>query len=282
MACDKFLPKPPESMRPDRPERMVCAGSGVLVPVNEGVVFESLVGSHNNARNLTTGIVTVGAHAHLPYHWHSFSEGVTLLSGEVAIEIQGRRYTLQFLDNVVIPAGIAHAVTNESNNPATLHIAMATSSPARSLVTSPFPVRHMANDVSGFQGAEAVTRFKLAKQFEAAPHATFVDYFNGSLVRNLEMSGGYGFFQSGGRLPAHVHDFDESISIIEGSATCVVEGRRYTLSNYATALQPRGRVHYFMNEGSDPMAMIWVYANPKPTRLVVDERCATDKGYAWS
>ena len=52
----------------------------------------------------------------------------------------------------------------------------------------------------------------------------------------IEMSGGYGLFQPGGRLPAHVHDFDESICIIEGEATCVVEGRRYTMCDGATAL----------------------------------------------
>ena len=64
----------------------------------------------------------------------------------------------------------------------------------------------------------------------------------------IEMSGGYGLFQPGGRLPAHVHDFDESICIIEGEATCVVEGRRYAMRDGATALQPRGRVHYFIND----------------------------------
>ncbi len=47
------------------------------------------------------------------------------------------------------------------------------------------------------------------------------------------MSGGYGLFQPGGRLPAHVHDFDESICIIDGEATCVVEGRRHTMSSGA-------------------------------------------------
>ena len=95
------------------------------------------------------------------------------------------------------------------------------------------------------------------------------------------MSGGYGLFHPGGRLPAHFHDFDESICIIEGEATCVVEGRRFRLSDGATALVPRGRVHYFINESDAPMAMIWVYAGPSPVRVVVDERCATVEGVPW-
>jgi quercetin dioxygenase-like cupin family protein len=95
------------------------------------------------------------------------------------------------------------------------------------------------------------------------------------------MSGGYGLFHPGGRLPAHFHDFDESICIIDGRATCVVEGRRFALSGCATALVPRGRVHYFINESSKTMAMIWVYAGPRPERVVVEERCATVEGNPW-
>ena len=82
-------------------------------------------------------------------------------------------------------------------------------------------------------------------------------------------------------MPAHFHDFDESISIIEGTATCVVEGRRYALSGGATALLPRGRVHYFINDSAGPMAMLWVYAGPTPERIVVEEACATAEGNPW-
>jgi uncharacterized cupin superfamily protein len=80
------------------------------------------------------------------------------------------------------------------------------------------------------------------------------------------MSGGYGLFHPGGRLPAHYHDIDESISIIDGVATCVVEGRRHALSGCETALVPRGRVHYFINDSAGTMAMLWVYAGPRRRR----------------
>ena len=108
-----------------------------------------------------------------------------------------------------------------------------------------------------------------------------MDYFNSELIPGLEMSGGYGLFRQGGRLPAHLHDFDESICIASGSATCVVEGRRYTLGDQATALQPRGRIHYFINETPEPMGMIWVYAGPLPERIVVEESCAVEPRLAW-
>ena len=130
-------------------------------------------------------------------------------------------------------------------------------------------------------GLERVNRFRLADRFDAGQGATFIDFFNETLMPGIEMSGGYGLFQPGGRLPAHVHDFDESICIVEGTATCVVEGRRYSMSGCSTALQPRGRVHYFINETDRPMAMIWVYAGPQPERIVVDERNATAEGSPW-
>ena len=53
------------------------------------------------------------------------------------------------------------------------------------------------------------------------------------------------------------------------------------MANCSTALQPRGRVHYFINESKEPMAMLWVYAGPVPERVVVDERCATLEGNPW-
>ena len=73
------------------------------------------------------------------------------------------------------------------------------------------------------------------------------------------------------RLPCHRHEFDESITIVQGAATCIVEGRRYELSANATALVPQGRCHYFINLTLEPMAMIWVYAGDAPDRIVMDD-----------
>jgi len=129
---------------------------------------------------------------------------------------------------------------------------------------------------------ERVTRFRSARRsFGVGPGAEFIDYFNAELVPGIEMSGGYGRFQPGGRLPAHVHDFDESICIIDGIATCLVEGRASVMSHCSTAMVPRGRVHYFINESSAAMEMIWVYAGPMPERIVVAAACATEAGNPW-
>jgi 2-dehydro-3-deoxyglucarate aldolase/4-hydroxy-2-oxoheptanedioate aldolase len=276
------MPKPPENFRPDRRELMNDVGTGKKIEIDRGVVFECLVGAHNNAKNLTTGIVTFRPSAELAYHTHEFSESVTLLSGQAVMEVEGRRYDLEPLDNVVIPRGVAHHVFNPSGTePAVLHIAMPTSTPSRTLVERGFTRKAVQELIDGFPGAERVNRYKTAKRTEAGPGATFIDFFNKDLMPGIEMSGGYGLFRPGGRLPCHIHDFDESICIIQGVATCIVEGKRYTMSGNSSALQPRGRCHYFVNESKDLMAMIWVYAGPTPERLVLDEKNCTPDGAPW-
>ncbi len=276
------LAKPPESMRPDRPEVMNAVGSGPKMEIARGVNFECLVGIHNQAKNLTTGIVTFAPGAVLPYHLHTFTESITLLGGSITVEVEGRGYALKRMDNAVIPPGLAHSARNPSTTEsAVLHIAMATDTPGRQLIDKFFSRRMLPDDATGLPGAERINRFFSAKRGAAGPNTEFIDCFNEELVPGIEMSGGYGLFQPGGRLPAHVHDFDESICIISGTATCIVEGRRYSMSDGATALQPRGRVHYFINESNGPMEMLWVYAGPRPERIIVDERCATVEGNPW-
>ena len=274
------LSRPPEKMRPDRDEVLSLHGTHSKKEISPGVFFECHVGRHNSAKQLTTGLVTFSPGAVLPCHVHHFTESITLLSGTMTLHIEGRRYELSKLDNVVIPRGLAHSSRNDSTEPAVIHIAMAVDVPERTLVDRILPEVSMPATSTGIVGGERVNRFASASRSAAGPNTEFIDCFNTSLMPGLEMSGGYGLFYPGGRLPAHVHDFDESISIISGTATCVVEGRRYSMQN-ATALQPRGRVHYFINESDAPMEMLWVYAGPMPERILVDERCATVEGDPW-
>jgi quercetin dioxygenase-like cupin family protein len=279
------LARPPESVRPDRPEVVTEPGAGPPVELAPGVALDVLVGARNNARGLTTGLVTFQPNSGLPYHTHPVTESITVLSGEFLVAVEGREYRLRILDNLVIPRGLPHQTRNASlTQPGVLHAAMASATPTRDLVSTQFEARPAPNGSTGVPGKERVTTFNTAPRSlvtHCGPGTSFIDHFNQELVPGIEMSGGYGLFQPGGRLPAHFHDFDESICIIDGTATAVVEGRRYSMASYSTALQPRGRVHYFINESDRPMAMLWVYAGPVPERIVVDERCALPGGDPW-
>lgn len=84
----------PETFRPDRPEVMNKPGSGPQIEIADGVMLDCLVGKHNQAHNLTTGIVSVRPGANLPYHTHVCGETITVLEGEFCFDVEGRRYRL--------------------------------------------------------------------------------------------------------------------------------------------------------------------------------------------
>jgi len=263
--------QPPLEMTPDRLEMITCPGQGETIELEAGVTMEALVGEFNATRGLTTGRVTMQPEALLPYHTHPCSESITVLTGEAEISVEGRVYHLGPRDNITIPRWLPHQAHNPNpQEPATLHVALAMSAPERALVERPFQHTPMPTSSTGTPGLERVTRIASAQvQRDLGSHVEYVDYYNADLVPGIEMSGGWARFATGGRLPDHVHDFDESICIIQGEAECQVEGQSYSLSNCATAMVPRGRVHFFNNPASDAMEMLWVYAGPMPERIII-------------
>ena len=220
------IARPPESLRPDRAEVLTAVGQGVATEIGRGVAFECLVGktaggtpSDHRSRDLRAGCSAGVPHAHV----HG--------SGDVAVGCGDRgsgRPTLyaqragQHRDS----AGLAHAAMNPAAEPAGGAAHRDGHRPAqphagRQVLLAP---RH-AGRCHGQGGGGARDASPHGPAIRSGPGASFVDYFNRDLVPGIEMSGGYGLFQLGGRLPAHVHDFDESICIVQGEATCIVEGR---------------------------------------------------------
>jgi quercetin dioxygenase-like cupin family protein len=270
----------PAGFEPDRKEVLTPRATARRVELERGVILQPLVGAHNQARNLTTGIVTFMPGAQLPYHQHPHGEAVTVLAGEMAMEVAGRRYHLRPLDHIWIPAGTPHQAVNiAASKPALVHVAMDTAAPERTLVENTFRAQAMAESSTGMPGAEHVGRHATTAWYEPSPGARFQDFYNRDLG-SPNLSGGYGIFEPGARLPCHIHDFDESITIVEGTAICIVEGREYSVADYTTALAPRGRCHYFINRSRQPMAMVWVYAGGLPQRLVLNEKCCAVGGCA--
>ena len=278
LAAGTTVGAPPPGYEPDRKEKVYQTGEGKNIELAPGVICEALVGEHTEAVNLFTAIVTFEAgHTILEAHTHPHSESITLLSGRALVEVADRRYILNPLDNITIPKDCVHSVKNLSiNNPAIFHIAMPTTAIERTWVRNESTIfNDIPEEFNGHMGPERVTRHKTVRRYSAGSNTEFIDYFNDILMPGIGMSGGYGLFYQNGRLPAHIHDFDESICIIEGEATCFVEGRQYKMSNLATAMQPRGRIHYFINKSDKVMSMIWVYAGPTPERIEVLDEYAT-------
>jgi quercetin dioxygenase-like cupin family protein len=127
------------------------------------------------------------------------------------------------------------------------------------------------------EGPEHLVRVAQAARYKLAGGTSFGDPLTGGLGP-VGICGGYGEFQPGTSLPCHIHDYDESIAIIKGTATCEGMGSRYQFSGYDTAMVPGGRPHRFLNEPGNVMAMIWVYAGSEPHRSIVNSRfCNGDR-----
>jgi quercetin dioxygenase-like cupin family protein len=220
------------------------------------------------AQGLTTTLASVLPGAELPYHKHPFSEAIVVLEGRAEILIEGRRYSFQPFDAMHLPAGTAHAVRNPSaETPAVLHSSFASDTPTRDSVSFEFPPTD--REAPDSSDPERLVRFAVAPVYELAPGASFRDLF-ARRFGSRGICGGYGRFEPGASLPCHYHGFDESITIVAGTAVCQVAGREYEVANYGTACVPRGRPHRFLNRSDRAMAMVWVYAGDEPDRTLVE------------
>ena len=242
--------------------RIISGKSAPLPGSPKGVTLRSFATGQIGAAGFSTGMATFQSGAELPYHVHEVSEAITVLAGTARLLIEGRSYNLTPFDCAHIPAGVAHSVVNENPNAELrVHSAFASPAPARTFVSArkdPEP-----------EGPEKIVRFDSATVYELSEGAFFRDLF-ARRFGAVGICGGYGLFEPGASLPCHIHDYDESITIVSGVATCLVQGQEYQLSEYDTAFIPRHRPHRFLNHSSETMAMIWVYAGDEPDRQIVD------------
>jgi quercetin dioxygenase-like cupin family protein len=267
----------PAAARDETIERPEAVRVTVLVP---GVELRPLAGAHNGTRGLFTGLLTLAPGASYPYYARPATEALISLEGEAAVDIEGHRYRLGPLDAVTVMASQPRRIVNLSvDRPAVFHLALAAATPDQVWINGRFTSVEQPADATGRAGAERITRRTSVPLSELAPRTMFQDLFNAELGAQ-GICGGYGLFEAGARLPCHRHEFDESITIVQGTATCVIEGRRHELAACATAMVPQGRCHYFINLTLEPMAMIWVYAADRPDRIVVDESFCHPKGLA--
>jgi len=255
-----------------REEKIISGRSRNLVEIFSGVLLRELASQGCGVQGMSTGIALFSPASELPYHRHDVSEALTVLSAEALVRVEGRTYQMGLLDCLHVPAGVAHSVINPSGKKKLMiHSAFGAVRPRRDFAKDSFASVERIGDLPDGEDPEHIVRIAQATRYELAQGTSFCDLFTGRLG-SVGICGGYGEFQPASSLPCHIHDYDESISIIKGTATCRVMGARYQLSGYDTAMVPSGRPHRFLNESRDVMAMIWVYAGSEPHRSTVDAR----------
>lgn len=232
------------------------------------------------ATSLSTGIARFKPGASLQYHTHEFSEAITVIEGQARILVEGRAYLLRPRDCVHIPRDIAHQVENqEAGAELVAHWSFASAAPTRKLADRVFDLEERGYSSPSKLEPETIVRYDDRAIYELSSKAFFHDLF-ARRYGAIGICGGHGRFLPGASLPCHIHDFDESITIVEGKAVCLVQGRRYELSGYDTAFIPKGLPHRFLNLANEEMAMVWVYAGSEPDRRIVDSQYCSGES-AW-
>lgn len=254
----------------DRAEYVARGNHPDIRELMPGVIGRLMVSEKCGAQNLCTAISDVSIKAQRAYHKHKFSEVITPLNDLLVVSVEGRRYVLKAYESVHIPAGCTHTAYSSSNLKAASALsAFACALPTREFVAMDFPYVDRGYGCAHENDPEFVARHDLIEIYELNEGARFRDLF-ASRYGSSGICGGYAEFEPGSSLPCHYHQYDESITIVNGTAICEVAGKRYTVSDNDTVLVPKGRPHRFLNESHGLMVMVWVYAGDEPERTLLE------------
>ena len=92
--------------------------------------------------------------------------------------------------------------------------------------------------------------------------------FFGEWVGAEQMATGMTVFPPGAEIVMHSHNVEESVTILEGSGTAIVDGQEIPVRTYSTTWIPAGVPHCFVNSGDGPMRILWLYGDANVTRTV--------------
>ena len=84
-----------------------------------------------------------------------------------------------------------------------------------------------------------------------------------------QLSTGIVTFAPGATNATHFHNAEESVIVIEGKGTLVLQGQEHQLKPYDGALITPGTHHRFINTGDVPFVVSWAYATINVTSTPV-------------
>lgn len=88
----------------------------------------------------------------------------------------------------------------------------------------------------------------------------------GKWLGSTTLTNGITMFEPKTAIALHYHNCDESVAIIEGEASCEIDGEVFQLKTFDTTFVPAGIPHRFWNSSHKPMKILWIYASVNVTR----------------
>jgi len=89
-------------------------------------------------------------------------------------------------------------------------------------------------------------------------------------VGSRQFLNGITVFGPGSAIAEHVHNCDESVLVIRGSAVAHIDGVEYSVAAGDNTFIPAGIRHYFHNtSATEEMHIFWTYASVDATRTVL-------------
>jgi mannose-6-phosphate isomerase-like protein (cupin superfamily) len=109
--------------------------------------------------------------------------------------------------------------------------------------------------------AGAVTRLGRGGGVETIPLIT-----RQSAEEDNKITTGISIYPAGTGAPLHLHNCDEHVTLLEGSAEVEIAGKITPLEPPDTTYVVAGIEHAFRNTGEVPMKILWVYSSAHVTR----------------
>jgi quercetin dioxygenase-like cupin family protein len=85
-----------------------------------------------------------------------------------------------------------------------------------------------------------------------------------------QLTTGMTLFEPGTGIAIHSHNVEETVMVLEGQATVVIDGESRDVAAGTVTWIPAGVPHFFKNRGSGQMRIYWVYAGQQVTRTLTE------------
>ena len=238
--------------------QLVRGNSPAAAQLAPGVEIRVFCNGDTGAKDLTVCSATMEADTEIPYHTHPTSEGISVLEGTASVFVEGRRYELSALDAIHVPAGVPHAVRNQSTATAVLHTSFPTGSPERDFLDDTFGVEDRSETDDAVP--EKMVRAANAKRTDPPSGATCWDFFCAQTgARGI--SGGNVEIMSGGTLPCPALPTDGTLAVATASAVVTMNDQRYEMRALDSLFVPAQTEYHLQNPSDTTLNVIRVYAS---------------------